>query len=569
MLSVLRIKNFAIIDEVDVVLGPGLNVVTGETGAGKSILVSALHLVLGARARQDLVRSGAESAEVEALFVPGADIAGARLEALGLPADEEILVRRVVQPQGRSRALINGRLATATQLASLSAGLVDICSQHEHHTLVDPATHLAHLDHFGGLQQQRRKVEEAFAQASAAARRLAEARQRLAARGERMELLRFQLSEIERVDPKAGEQEELEAELQCLSHADRIWQAISSAERRLYSADDAVVGVLDLVGQDLADAGRFDPALGELAGRVELLRTELDELARDLQHQGHRLQADPGRLQEVEERLHDLRVLGRRFGGTADAAVEHAAALREELSELDGLELALDEGVLALRAAVEVARTHARTLSTARHAQATALGEGISAQLAGLGMGGARVEVEVTPTAGDGDDDLQVDGARLTASGIDRAEFLIAPNPGEPPKALGKVASGGELSRALLALKCVLQGVDPGGLYVFDEVDTGVGGAVAEVIGQKLRHISRRHQVLCITHLPQIAAYADRHLRVEKEVDDGRTRSRIVALSDEERREELARMLGGIEVSDASRQAADALLGSAGARAAR
>ncbi|RME21171.1 MAG: DNA repair protein RecN [Deltaproteobacteria bacterium] len=568
MLSVLRIKNFAIIDEVDVVLGPGLNVVTGETGAGKSILVSALHLVLGARARQDLVRSGAESAEVEALFVPGADIARQRLEALGLPADEEILVRRVVQPQGRSRALINGRLATASQLARLSAGLVDICSQHEHHTLVDPATHLAHLDRFGGLLAQRHCVEAAFRRASEAATALSDARRRLAERGERMELLRFQLAEIERVHPQPGEQERLEAELQRLAHLDRLWQAVTGAEQRLYSADDAVVGILDQVGHDLADAGRYDVALTELSQRVELLRTELEELARDLQHHGERLQAEPGRLDEVEERLHALRALGRRFGGSADAAVERAAALRDELAALEALEIELDERVAALAEAVDEARTHARALSAARHDRAEALGRGISAQLAGLGMGGARVEVEVSPVEGDDDDPLQVDGARLTASGIDRAEFLIAPNPGEPPRPLRRVASGGELSRALLALKCVLQGVDPGGLYVFDEVDTGVGGAVAEVIGQKLRHISRRHQVLCITHLPQIAAYADRHLRVDKEVENGRTRSRIVALSDAERREELARMLGGIEVSDASRRAAEALLDSAGSRVA-
>ncbi len=564
MLSVLRVKSFAIIDEVEVALGPGLNVVTGETGAGKSILVSALHLLLGARARPDSVRQGADQAEVEALFAPGAELAAARLELLGLPSDEEILVRRVIVPQGRSRAHVNGRLATASQLAELSAGLVDICSQHEHHTLVDPSTHLAHLDSYGDLDPLRDAVADAHAAASAAAASLREARNRLAERGEREELLRFQLAEIERLAPEPDEDERLDEELSRLSHAERLVQAAVGAEQALYSADDAVVAVLDRLGHELHDAGRHDAALLPLAERLESARTELEELGRDLQDYAERIQAEPGRLQEVEDRLHALRRLTRRFGGTVEAVLAHAQAAGEELAELEAGELTLESRQKELDRALEAACAQARTLSRERRARAAALGEAISQELSGLGMGGARVHVDVAALGEAGPDQLAVDGARLTASGIDRAEFLIAPNPGETPKPLRKVASGGELSRALLALKCVLQGVDIGGLYVFDEVDTGIGGAVAEVIGQKLRAISRRHQVLCITHLPQIAAYADRHFRVEKEVSGGRTHSRIVRLDEAERQEELARMLGGIQVTDAQRQAAAALLKAAG-----
>ena len=564
MLTCLRVRSFAIIDEVEVNLGPGLNVVTGETGVGKSILVSALHLVLGARARPEVVRAGAEQAEVEALFSVDRQRLSGRLQAMGLDADDELLVRRTVLPQGRSRAYINGHLATATQLVELSAGLVDICSQHEHHTLVDPTSHLEHLDSFGDLSALRAQVNACFADAADAAAALSAARESLRDRGEREDRLRYQLAEIEKLAPEPGEEERLRLERERLGHAERLAQAAAGGEHRLYSADDAVCSTLERVAQELRQASRHDAALGELAERVEVTATELAEVARDLGAYTRGLDAEPGRLAEVEERLHALRGLARRYGGSLQAVLDHAAQARQELALLDDVEGRVDQLERLLDRALGAATTVARALSAARHEHARALGQAISGELSGLGMGDARVVVEVAPVGEARPGELALDGARLTPSGIDRAEFLIAPNPGEEPKALRRVASGGELSRALLALKCVIGGVDPDGLYVFDEVDAGVGGAVAEVIGQKLRAISRGHQVLCITHLPQIAAYADRHFRVEKAVSQGRTRSRIVQLGEAERREELARMLGGIEVSDASRRAADALLQAAG-----
>ncbi|MCK6501878.1 DNA repair protein RecN [Myxococcota bacterium] len=564
MLTCLRVRSFAIIDEVEVTLAPGLNVVTGETGAGKSILVNALHLVLGARARPEVVRAGAEQAEVEALFSVDRDRLAGRLEALGLPPDDELLVRRTVQPQGRSRAYVNGRLATASQLVDLAAGLVDICSQHEHHTLVDPTTHLDHLDRFGALQPLCLRTRDAYAAAAHAAATLRDARDALADRGAREDLLRFQLGEIERLRPQPGEDESLRLERERLAHAERLAQVATMGEQRLYSADGAVCSTLERLAQELAHQGRHDGRLGELAQRVDAAATELAEVARDLGAYARGLDAEPGRLVEVEDRLHALRGLARRHGGTLQGALDHAELARQELALLDDVEDRVEQAERALDRALAAAAAVARELSAARHGHARALGQAISGELAGLGMGDARVVVEVAPAAEARPGDLALEGARLGERGIDRAEFLIAPNPGEDPKALRKVASGGELSRALLALKCVIGGIDPDGLYVFDEVDAGVGGAVAEVIGQKLRAISRGHQVLCITHLPQIAAYADRHLRVEKVVQGGRTRSRIVALDEDARREELARMLGGIEVTDASRAAALALLKAAG-----
>lgn len=560
MLSCLRVRNLAIIDELELALGPGLTVITGETGAGKSILVGALHLVLGARARPDVVRAGAAQAEVEALFSVEPARLAARLSALDLPAEDEVLVRRVVPAQGKSRASVNGRLATASQLQALAAGLVDLCSQHEHHTLVDPATHLGHLDRYGALEGERARLEAAHEQAMAARLALDEAERALREREERQELLRFQLAELQRLRPRPGEDEELRVEQQRLANAERLMVAGRAAEHRLYSGDGAICGQLDRLGQDLLQLQRLDPSLATLSERVAAAATELHELARDLGAWLYGLRAEPERLAAIEERLHALRGLARRFGGSLEAAIAHGQRAEAELAALGEL----DDRVEALRAelgeALEAAAALARAISTRRQALGAELGPRISGELAGLGMGEARVRVEVSPAGAARPGELEVQGCRLGPSGIDRVEFLIAPNPGEEPKPLWRVASGGELSRALLALKCVLPGVDPDGLYVFDEVDSGVGGAVAEVIARKLRELSRQHQVLCITHLPQVAAYADQHLRVEKAVEGGRTRSRIVPLDASTRREELARMLGGIEITAGSRAAADALL---------
>lgn len=567
MLTVLRVKNLAIIDESEVEFGPGLNVVTGETGAGKSILVGALRLVLGARGRPELVRTGADRAEVEALFevAQGAPVR-ARLAALGFELEgDELVVRRVVLASGRSRAYVNGRLATATQLAELAAGLVDISSQHQHHSLVDSATHLDFLDAFAGLSVGRARMAEAHGALVVVVRRLAELEERLRAREEREDFLRFQLGEVERLDPEPDELERLRTERERLHHAERLVGAAKAAEQRLYSGDRALCDELSRISQSLGEAAALDPAFAPLAERVETALTELEEVARDLAGYGDGLEEDPDRLEELEGRLAALQRLVRRHGGSLEEVLAFREAAEAELAELDqadGVRAALEE---ERSRALATAREEAQGLSTARHAAAAELGVAMTAELAELGMGQARVEVAVAPLARGGAPELAVDGARLTATGLDRAEFLIAPNPGEQPRPLRKVASGGELSRALLALKRVLAQVGPAGLYVFDEVDSGVGGAVAEVIGRKLAQVARHHQVLCITHLPQVAAYGQRHFVVEKEVREGRTYSELRRVEGPAREEEVARMAGGVEITDATRLLAAELLEQAAA----
>lgn len=561
MLSVLRIRNFVLIDELEVELGPGLNVVTGETGAGKSVLLAALQLVLGARARPDMVRAGTERAEVEALFdVRGNGPLVQRLAAAGVEVHDDLVIRRVIEAGGRTRAYLNGQIVPAAQLLALASGLVDLSSQHEHQTLTDASTHLGFLDAFAALDGLRAEVGAAVSEVRAACTEADALRAAARAAAEREEFLRFQLAELARVDVHPGEEEELVTEIARLRNADQLAALLGRGEDALYAADGAVTVQLSRIVADLASAARLDPSLEPLVTPVEAALAELEEAGRAVGKRARGVRHDPARLTEAEDRLHAVRRLVRRFG-TVEAVLARRAEAEAELSALTGADDRLAELDATRAAALARAAEGARRLSTARRDAARALGAAITRELAHLGMAAALVEVDVSSL--DPDDGPTVDGARLAPTGIDRVEFRIATNRGEPPRPLRRVASGGELSRALLALKRVLAGLGPIGTYVFDEVDTGVGGAVADAIGARLAEVGQHHQVLCITHLPQVAAYGGTHLHVRKEVVGERTRSRVERLAPEQRVEELARMLGGQVVTDAVRAAAVELLGGA------
>jgi DNA repair protein RecN (Recombination protein N) len=560
MLTCLRVRHLAIIDQLEVDLGPGLNVITGETGAGKSILIDALSLVLGERARPDLVRTGAKQAEVEALFELGDDPEVlARLEASGIEPEPELVVRRVVSTNGRTRAFLNGSMASAGQLSELVSGLVDISSQHEHHTLVDPGTHLGYLDAFGQLEPLRAQVAQAHRALREADDALRAAEAAAASRGEREDLLRFQIREIDELEPRAGEDVELAEERERLRHAERLATTAGGAEDALYAQDGAVCEVLGRIAGEVRDAAQIDARLAPVADQIDVAMAQLEEAARELGAYARDVTMDPDRLAEVEDRIARLKRLSRKYGGDIDGILAHRAAAAAELAALDRAEERIAELTRQRETALAEASDAARALSERRKTIADRLAQGISAELASLGMGGARVAVQVEPLAERGGE-LSVDGARLSETGIDRVEFLIAPNRGEDPRPLRKVASGGELSRAMLAIKRVLAGVGRAGVYVFDEVDAGVGGAVAEVIGRKLAEVAKHHQVICITHLAQIAVYADRHYRVAKAVDGERTKSRIDLLDARERLEEVARMVGGLTITDSHRRAAADML---------
>lgn len=559
MLTCLRITDLAIISTLDVEFGPGLNIVTGETGAGKSILIRALKLMLGGRASADLVRTGASQAIVEAIFeLEGHPELQRGLKELLDRDEEELVVRRVVKANGRSRAYINGTLASASQLAQLTRHVVDICSQHEHHRLAEASSHLEFLDGFAGLADEQAQVEACFEAFSAATEALDSATKRLRQRAEREVMLRFQLEELDAVAPVPGEEDDLRGEHDRLANAEELSKLTFDAEQVLVSGDGAVSGQLIGLTHRLTPLTAVDERLGELVKRLESLVVEAEDLGADLGRFHQNVVYDPARLRDIDERLAALRRLQRKYGGGAAELAELRASLRQEMETFDSLETDIEDLETALSEAGETLLKAATVLSKARHAAATTLGGKITRELSDLGMGDARVEVSVA--ARDERGSLLVEGRAVGRSGIDHVEFQIAPNRGEAPRPLHRVASGGELSRSLLAIKRVLASNGPRGLYVFDEVDTGVGGAIAESIGRKLCEVAHHHQVLCITHQPQIAAYANQHFHVRKAVAEGRTHSAIRRLTREERREELARMMGGVDITDATRSAAEDLL---------
>ena len=563
MLTCLRVRSFAIIEALEVELDAGLNIVTGETGAGKSILVDALQLVLGARGRPEVVRTDAEAAEVEALFdLTDQPEALSALRDRGIETDGELLIRRVVSATGRTRAYINGRLATLAQLKEVTKGLADISSQHEYHSLADSRHHLTYLDAFGNHAALLDEVGRAHAALVETAARLEEVVTEERGKADREDLLRYQVNEIETLREAIENEDALIAECERLRHAEKLGTAAGEAEAQLYSDDDSICGAVSRVASSVEQASGFDPSLGPIATQVREALVQLEDVASELGSYARDLSFDPDRLGALEDQLDRLSRIKRKYGDTGEEILAYHDQAAEELDSLERYEERLDRYQREFDEALDEASRIALTLRGKRQAAAAKLSKAISMELSSLGMGEAKVTVELAALEG-GPHELQVEGARLSPTGVDHAELLIAPNRGEDAKPLRKIASGGELSRAMLAIKRVLAGLGPASVYVFDEVDAGVGGAVAEVIGRKIHEVAQHSQVLCITHLPQISAYADAHYRVHKEVIGKRTKSDIRLLSDKERLEEIARMLGGVTVTDQARAAAQELIRSA------
>ena len=457
MLVQLSVQNLVLMERVTLEPGPGFNVLTGETGAGKSMLVDALSLVLGGRADPESVRAGAREAEVEALFeVAGGSRVAAKLEAAGVPCDGELVVRRVVMAEGRSRAYLNGRLGTVAQLAELAPDLCDIASQHESVSLTDPATHLEYLDAFGKLGAERHELALLVDAALLASRELAAARDAESRRAEREDFLSFQLKEIDEVAPREGEEAELDAERNRLRHAARLRESTQRAAFRLYDGEGAIDDDLGRLSADLSSACAIDASLEPFVRALDAARAELASAARGLGAYAESIEANPDRQAEVEERLFRLKKLLRKHGGAASDVLQCRATIATELDTLRGAH----DRIAALEAEHErllpLLAAAAGRLSAKRKKAAQRLADAIGRELGHLGMGRARVVVEVERTAASSSDALVIDGARVTRGGVDRVEFLIAPNRGEEPRPLRKIAGGGELCRALLALTRVL-----------------------------------------------------------------------------------------------------------------
>ncbi|AFE10099.1 DNA repair protein RecN [Corallococcus coralloides DSM 2259] len=552
MLLGLRISNVAVIEEVEVAFGAGLTVLTGETGAGKSILVDALGLLLGGRADADVIRAGCEDAAVEGVFAR-TPVLAARLEDLGLPdLGEEVLVRRVLGRTGRGKVYVNGALVTLGVLGKLTRGAVDIAGQHEHVSLFDSGLHRVLLDKYGGLEETLAAYGREWAN-------LREVDARMDALGgddakvrERAEFLRFQLDEITRLDPESGEDVKLDAERRRLGSAQKLKR--QGAEAELLVSGEAPSAV-EIVGRALGlvhEGVKCDATLAPVAQSLSTALSELEEASRRLNRYVEGLESDPGRLGEVEERLDALKRLCRKHGATLDGVLKKRGELETELGTLENRREILEELNQERKRVEERARKAALTLSRARKASAGAFSQQVRDGLGGLAMGKAAFEVRVTA------------GESLRPDGMDEVEFFFSANPGEPARPLAKVASGGEASRLLLALKRALADSDACGCYILDEADAGVSGAIADVVGRMIREVSSHRQVLCITHLPQVAAYADAHLLIKKSVKGERTVSQVLPLSaGAERTQELARMMSGVEVTREALGAAEALVRSA------
>lgn len=548
MLTDLSIRNIAIIEQLQLTLGPGLTTLTGETGAGKSIIIDSLSLLSGGRAASDLIRSGEEEATVEAVFdISGQPELGGYLTDAGIAHDGELLVKRIVNRSGRNRIYLNGSLATLAQLADIGRRLITIHGQHESQTLLKPESHLLLLDSFAACGPKRRELAEAFDAWQALEQQTAdfEAQERDAAH--RLDLLAFQCEEIEQAALKPGEDDELAEEQRVLAHAGRLAAITGSAFESLYGGDRTILGELRRLTATLHDAAAIDPALTGTTGLLEESFHQLEEAALRLRDYAGRLEADPERLRHLEDRLDQIGRLKKKYGSTIEEIIDLGETLGRERDELLGRSRSQEELERAVAAARSRVETLGAELSAVRRQAAERLRARLVVEVRQLAMPHAEVTVAFEPLS------------QPRASGCERVEFLFSPNPGEPPRALGKVASGGELSRLMLAFKQVLpEGEAP--TLVFDEVDTGIGGAVAGVVGKKLRNLAAGQQVFCITHLPQVAACADRHLRVEKAVVKGRTTTTLTPLDHGGRITELARMMAGEKVTDTALEHAADLL---------
>jgi DNA repair protein RecN (Recombination protein N) len=560
MLTELRIRNFAVIEEAAIPFAAGLNVLSGETGAGKTIVMTALGLLLGGRGSPELVRMGAREAAVEGLFeIEGeAPIAGAA-EWLDQDNPRELLIRRVIAEGGRSRASINGKIATLPTLAQLGAALVQIYGQHEQQSLLQRENHLLILDRHSELEAEVAAYRELYQHAREKRVRFAELERRERERGDLLEFARFRVSELENAQLIAGEESELSSERTVLSNATRLADIANAAEQALYGAEGAAVDLVSHARARLAEAAAIDPALN---GPIELImaaQVNLEEAARTLSAYAERIEANPVRLEQVEARLQELSRLKRKYGGTIESALETLARSRAEVAEL--------EAAVEIRAAAEAEMDQvveqlfvaARRLSSRRERNAVELKQRMEAELRTLGMRNAEFDARLGRLAA-ADAEFIHDGIAAGSSGIDTLEFYLAPNLGQTPIPIQHVASGGELSRVMLALKRLEAQRRGVATLIFDEVDAGIGGGAAEIVGRKLKQLARFHQILCVTHLAQIAAFADSHFLVEKQERRASTRSHVSELKSADRSAELARMLGGSEGSDKFLRAARELI---------
>ena len=559
MLRELRIKNFAIIDEVVLELKAGLNILTGETGAGKSIILNALGLIAGERGAADIIRNGEDEATVEALFDDLSPEIASLLAGTGFEVNDELVIKRVLSRSGKNRVYLNGSLCPLNVLAQAGGSLVHIYGQHEHHTLLQSETHLNLLDAFAGVTAQG--VKHHYDALVSAWSTLNETRESLERRLREKFLFEAQVEEVDRARLRPGEEEEIRSTKHILAHAEKLHQGCREGEELLYEGNTAIVGPLSKYTTRLRELATIDQDLQPTVELLESSLAELQEAAAALRRYAERVHFDPRALEQIEDRLAEIQRLKRKYNGS----VEDILRMHEEIkSSLSGLERG-EEQMAGLEKAFSEARQGAwdlaEKISHERQRAGKKLKRDMEREVKSLGMPETTFEVRFTTQDEKPDEPpFFIAGKKLTERGMDHVEFYFSPNPGEPVKPLAKIASGGELSRLMLALKALVLSPGVVSTLLFDEVDAGIGGRVAEIVGKKLKQVAAQHQVISVTHLPQIAAMAEAHFVVQKAVEKGRTFTRVKELSEHDRVAELARMLGGVKITEQARKHAEEMV---------
>ena len=557
MLTELRISNFGVIEQLAVTFGSGFIVFTGETGAGKSLLIDAVTLLVGGRASADQIRAQADEADLEAAFQLSPEHPLLQLlqtKGFARPGETDIVIRRVISRTGRNRTYLNGNLCPVHVLEELGGSLVDVHGQHEQQSLLSPSAQLDALDAYGRLQKLRQEYHDARALWGKRVGELEALTAQIARRREREDLLRFQFQEITEAAIEAGEDVRLDQERPRLMHSQQLGDLADQLHELLYAGEQSVLSQLASARKLVSRMETIDAAVSDWVSSVEDAVVPLRELAAQIRHYRDQVDANPARLAEIEQRMDRLHRLTKKYGGSLDAVLVLQESLRAQLDQLDTAETQLKELTRAVDEGRRRLSEAAERLTRKRVEAAKTLTALVTKELVALRMERTRFAVVVSQVAGD---------EPYGQTGQDVVEFAFSANPGEPVKSIAKVASGGELSRVMLALKTILAESDRVPVLIFDEVDAGVGGAVAEVMGARLRDLSRHHQVLCVTHLPQVGSQAHAHYVVEKQVRQKRTVTQVRQLTSQEREEEIARMLAGVTVTKTARAAAAEMIESA------
>lgn len=552
MLTDLTIKNVAIIDSLQISFKAGLTVLTGETGAGKSIIIDAVGLIMGSRASSDLIRSGEEEATVEAFFDISAlpDIKE-RLAEAGFDVDDELLIKRSLSRGGRNRIFINGSMATLALLSEIAPHLINIYGQHDSQTLLKPENHLRLLDAYGGIGEQRQKFANLYSRVAAVRSTLDGLEQAEREAERRLDLLSYQSEEIAKTALKPGEEGQLEEQRQLLASAEKLGGISSEAFDKLYGGDGTLLGQLKRITTAITELSTIDHSLLDTATSLEGAYLQLEDAAITLRDYSSRIESDPAALQQIDDRLDQIGRLKKKYAPTVEEILVYKTGIDAELEQLQGREQSRHDLEAERDKLEKELKRLGGELTATRIKAAAKLKQALESEAHQLAMKGAIIEPTLEPLT------------EPRSIGFEKVEFLFSPNPGEVPRPLGKIASGGELSRLMLAIKQVLPDSDVPTL-VFDEVDTGIGGATSELVGRKLKNVAAHQQVLCITHLPQVAVFANQQLRVEKLITDGRTTTRILELDQNERTREIARMLAGATVTDSAlKHAAEMLVAGA------